>query len=129
MAVSQEYQAVSRTYRGDMRPQWARTLQTDTFRCRQCKLLVGLLPSGGRQRNHCPYCLHSRHLDDHRPGDRASGCGALMAPIGMLVRRNGEYAIVHRCLACGVFRHNRIAADDDFDLVLALQDLTAAERD
>jgi hypothetical protein len=27
---------------------------------------------------------------------------------------------VHRCLSCGVERHNRIAADDHFDLVLAL---------
>jgi len=28
--------------------------------------------------------------------------------------------IVHRCLGCGFERFNRIAADDDFELVLAL---------
>jgi hypothetical protein len=86
--------------------------------------MVGQPPSGGRQRNHCPYCLHSRHVDDRRPGDRASDCGSLMAPIGHFIRGNGEYAIVHQCLGCGVQRNNRIAADDDFDLVLALPDQT-----
>jgi len=43
-----------------------------------------------------------------------------MKPIGAFVRRNGEHAIVHRCLTCGFERYNRIAADDDFDLVLRL---------
>ena len=114
---------MSRTYRHGTRPQWAYSRE-ETFRCRQCKLLVGQPPSGGRQRNHCPYCLYSRHVDGRRPGDRASDCGSLMAPIGHFIRPNGEYAIVHRCLGCGAHRHNRIAADDDFDLVLALPDRT-----
>jgi len=43
-----------------------------------------------------------------------------MAPIGVFTRRNGEYVIVHRCLSCRFERHNRIAADDYFDLVLEL---------
>lgn len=47
-----------------------------------------------------------------------------MAPVGHFVRSNGEYAIVHQCLGCGVRRNNRIAADDNFDLVLMLPDLT-----
>jgi hypothetical protein len=58
------------------------------------------------------------------PGDRLSPCGATMAPVGMFVRAGGEYALVHRCLECGIVRHNRIAADDDFELVLQLPDLT-----
>ena len=33
--------------------------------------------------------------------------------------------IIHRCLGCGFERFNRIAADDDFDLVLALPVLPA----
>ena len=113
---------MSRTYRADTRPQWAH-LCPEAFRCRHCKLLVGMPPSGGRQRNHCPYCLHSRHLDDTRPGDRASECGGLMRPISTYTRRNGEYVLVHRCHGCGIERHNRIAADDDFDLVCALPHL------
>jgi predicted nucleic acid-binding Zn-ribbon protein len=43
-----------------------------------------------------------------------------MQPIGAFQRRNGEHVIVHRCLGCGFERFNRIAADDDFDLVLSL---------
>jgi hypothetical protein len=90
------------------------------FRCRHCKAMVGQVPSGGSHRNHCPYCLYSRHLDGRVPGDRASDCGGSMAPVGAFVRRNGEHAIVHRCLACGFERHNRIAADDYFELVMRL---------
>jgi ribosome biogenesis GTPase len=43
-----------------------------------------------------------------------------MAPVGAFVRRNGEHAVVHRCLTCRFERYNRIAADDYFDLVLSL---------
>jgi hypothetical protein len=46
-----------------------------------------------------------------------------MEPIGSFQRRKGEYVLVHRCLDCGLERFNRIAADDDFDLVLALPSL------
>ena len=110
---------MSKTYRRDYRPRWARPTE-QTFRCRHCKLMVAPLPSGGRHRNHCPFCLYSRHVDGDRPGDRASTCGSLMAPVGAFVRRKGEHALVHRCLGCGFERHNRIAADDRFDLILRL---------
>ncbi|GCE30510.1 hypothetical protein KDA_59940 [Dictyobacter alpinus] len=43
-----------------------------------------------------------------------------MAPIGYFQRPNGEYVLVHRCLGCDFERFNRIAGDDNFDLVLAL---------
>ncbi len=92
----------------------------DSFTCGHCRRFVGSLPSGGRHRNHCPYCLYSRHVDAATTGDRASGCGGLMAPIGAFQRPNGEHVVVHRCLGCGFERFNRIAADDDFDLVLSL---------
>jgi hypothetical protein len=91
-----------------------------SFTCGHCKRFVGLLPSGGRQRNHCPFCLYSRHVDERRPGDRASACKSLMAPIGAFQRPNGEHCIVHKCLGCDFERFNRIGADDDFELVLSL---------
>jgi hypothetical protein len=94
------------------------------FKCGHCKQFIGSLPSGGHHRNHCPACLYSRHVDGQRSGDRASACGDLMEPIGAFVRpKNGEHVLVHRCLGCGFERFNRIAADDDFDLVLALPQL------
>ena len=92
----------------------------DEFRCRQCKSMVGATLWGGRNRNHCPFCLHSRHVDGKTPGDRASRCGSIMAPIASFERRKGEQAIVHRCLGCGFERHCRVAADDDFVLVTKL---------
>lgn len=101
----------------------------ESFRCRHCRALVGLVPSGGRHRNHCPVCLYSRHVDERIAGDRASQCGGSMAPIGVFCQRNGEQSLVHRCLTCGVIRHNRIAADDDYDLVVSLPDLTQPVHD
>lgn len=50
-----------------------------------------------------------------------------MEPIGVFAQRNGEQSLVHRCLTCGAIRHNRIAADDDYDLVLSLPDLTRSD--
>jgi hypothetical protein len=44
----------------------------------------------------------------------------MMAPIGAFTRPKGEHVLVHQCLGCGFERYCRIAADDDFDLVLAL---------
>lgn len=50
-------------------------------------------------------------------------CGASMEAIGRFQRPNDEYMLVHRCLVCGLERFNRIAADDDFELVLSLPEL------
>jgi hypothetical protein len=43
-----------------------------------------------------------------------------MAPIGAFARAKGEQVIVHRCLACGLERHNRVAADDNVYAVMRL---------
>jgi RNHCP domain len=95
------------------------------FKCGHCKRFIGPLPSGGHHRNHCPVCLFSRHVDAERSGDRGSQCRSLMEPIGAFQRPNGEHVLVHRCLGCGFERFNRIAADDNFELVLALPILPA----
>lgn len=92
----------------------------DSFTCGHCGRHVGPLPSGGRNRNHCPYCLYSRHVDAERPGDRASACQGMMEPVGVFERPNGEEVIVHRCQRCGYERFNRVGADDDEAAVAAL---------
>jgi hypothetical protein len=86
---------------------------TESFKCGHCRAFIGPTVSGGRHRNHCPLCLYSRHVDDRRPGDRASVCRSLMAPVGTFHRPKGEQVIVHRCLGCGLERHCRVAADDN----------------
>jgi RNHCP domain len=54
-----------------------------------------------------------------------SRCGCRMEPVGRFQRPNEEYVIILRCLGCEFERFNRIAADDDFDLVLDLPVLPA----
>jgi hypothetical protein len=51
-----------------------------------------------------------------------------MLPIGYFQRPNGEYVLVHRCAGCELERFNRIAADDDLALVLALPEMTPRTR-
>ena len=82
------------------------------FKCGHCKQFIGAPIMGGRQRNHCPNCLYSKHVDHTRPGDRRSTCHSLMEPVGMVLRRN-EDVLIHRCLGCGKEDPNRIAADDN----------------
>lgn len=104
----------------DLRGAASHPQHSDAFTCGHCGRFVGPLPSGGRNRNHCPWCLYSRHVDAERSGDRASSCQGMMEPIGVFERPNGEEVIVHRCETCGFERFNRVGADDDEALVAAL---------
>jgi len=85
--------------------------KTDGFTCIRCRQFVEQRAAGTRHRNHCPYCLWSRHLDE-QPGDRRSPCRAPMEPIGIEVREDGEWAILYRCTGCKHINANRIAGDD-----------------
>jgi hypothetical protein len=68
---------------------------------------------GTRHRNHCPTCLWSLHVDDDVPGDRDADCAGSMEPIGVTVRDDGEWTLVHRCAGCSTVHLNRIAGDDN----------------
>ncbi len=94
--------------------------RNDPFVCENCQKKVKPLQYGGSSRNHCPYCLWSKHVDGCEPGDRKSDCQGLMEPVAAFTRRTGEYVLVHKCQSCGFERYNRIAADDDFALVTKL---------
>lgn len=91
----------------------------ESFTCAVCGALVTPENAGSRHRNHCPHCLSSVHVDN-RPGDRASLCQGIMDPIGIWVRKNGEWAIIHRCRTCGQLSSNRIAADDNPTLLMSI---------
>lgn len=77
-----------------------------------CGRLVTPGNAGTDHRNHCPNCLSSLHMDNE-PGDRESDCGGIMEPIAVWVRKNGEWAIIHRCGRCEALSSNRVAADDN----------------
>ena len=84
----------------------------DSFTCNVCGHLNVSHGAGSEHRNHCSNCLSSRHLDIE-PGDREADCGGAMEAIGVWVRKNGEWAIIHRCKWCGHLSSNRSAADDN----------------
>lgn len=94
------------------------------FRCVQCGTIVPTSRecSGVNNRNHCPACLWSKHVDRDKPGDRRSTCRSRMEPIGLTTKHTpkryadtgqGELMLVHRCTGCGRFSINRVAADDN----------------
>ncbi|WP_347559682.1 RNHCP domain-containing protein [Clostridium sp. AM58-1XD] len=91
----------------------------ESFLCKECGEPVAPDGAGSRHRNHCPKCLSSVHVDIE-PGDRASLCSGIMDPIGVWVRRDGEWAIIHRCRLCGELSSNRIAADDNPALLMSI---------
>lgn len=105
------------------RPRHGRRNESDGFTCVHCKTQVSGVAWGTKQRNHCPACLHSKHVDD-TPGDRGSPCGGAMEPIAVAVRSAGEdageWVLVHRCSRCATLRVNRIAGDDSERALLAL---------
>jgi hypothetical protein len=102
-----------------------------SFTCIHCKLPITWSPlvAGVQNRNHCPYCLWSRHLDWRNAGDRLASCKAGMAPVGLTTKRgknkyarerDGELMIIHRCTGCDKVVINRIAADDSDTALLEL---------
>lgn len=103
--------------------------RNEGFTCQHCQAHVEPVRFGGSYRNHCPFCLYSKHVDTDTPGDRANSCGGLMQPVGVFTRRSGEHVLVHRCLRCGFERYNRIAGDDNFDLVTSLSTVPVRKGD
>lgn len=90
----------------------------EDFTCMNC----GAEVSGDGYTNHCPQCLHSRHVDIN-PGDRAADCGGLMVPVAVDQKR-GDYILLQRCVQCGHERKNKVSpADSRAALVKLAQDL------
>lgn len=88
------------------------TLRIATFACAWCGLTVSVTASDGQHRNHCPSCLHSRHVLDHVEGG-PSECHGRMSPIAIAALRTGEWRVVHRCVRCDELTSNPVCADDN----------------
>ena len=52
----------------------------EVFTCENCGKNVDKLNYTAR--DHCPYCLYSKHVDIN-PGDRMNECKGLLEPIGI----------------------------------------------
>jgi len=96
-----------------------------SFKCSHCDHMIPINEQMGTQnRNHCPDCLWSKHLDI-KPGDRKSDCHGGMEPIALTFKNSnsgtvGEIMIVHSCCSCGTIDVNRIAADDNVYAIRAV---------
>ncbi len=93
------------------------------FTCSHCGAKV---PSTAQTtpRNHCPFCLWSRHVDIS-PGDRANPCKGLLRPIGIYTDAKRDYVILHQCQRCGERERSKAImndanAADDFDIITEL---------
>ena len=85
----------------------------EEFKCENCKNNIAKHPEWSA-RNHCPYCLYSKHLDDKSPWDRLSQCQWLMKPIWIDNKKNKWWMIKHKCNKCGKEILNKLAPDDNF---------------
>lgn len=92
------------------------------FRCKKCGEEVSLKAWGTKNRNHCPRCLYSLHVDED-VGDRKSKCSGLMKPIAKMYKIDGEEVLVHKCEKCGVIRKNRVAGDDAYKKTEELKEI------
>ena len=85
----------------------------ESFICENCNKKIEKHPEWSA-RNHCPFCLYSKHLDTLMPGDRLSNCLSLMAPIGIDKKKNKGWMVEHKCLKCRKKILNKLASDDNF---------------
>lgn len=106
-------------------------MQSSNFKCLNCgkevskDSLIGTL-----NRNHCPFCLFSKHVDQDIPGDRKSECQNLMEPVGLTFKyegkdkydkeKQGEIMLIHFCFKDQKISINRIAGDDDPEIILKI---------
>ncbi len=92
------------------------TMKDESFVCEHCGKEVA--PLGYTARDHCPYCLYSKHVDI-LPGDRSNSCRGLLEPIG-LEKFKDTFKILYRCEKCKKEHKNIVASDDDPELIIEL---------
>jgi DNA-directed RNA polymerase subunit RPC12/RpoP len=86
------------------------------FICLNCGKKV--LPLVYTSRDHCPYCLHSIHIDI-MPGDRLNKCLGDLKPIDV-EKFKDTYKIIYECQKCHQIHKNLMAKDDDFNQIIKI---------
>ena len=93
----------------------------DGFVCLHCGKAVPPLEYSSR--DHCPWCLYSRHVDRF-PGDRANPCRGLLEPVSARPDAKKGFVIEYRCQVCGQTARCRAAlgrgVTDDMEALIAL---------
>ncbi len=91
------------------------TVRNEEFVCKVCG--EKNFPAPKTCRDHCCKCLCSLHVDKY-PGDRAESCQGVLRPLSVELAR-GEFASLnYKCDKCGALRKNKIAIDDDREMIL-----------
>jgi DNA-directed RNA polymerase subunit RPC12/RpoP len=88
----------------------------EDFICENCHREVEKLNYTAR--DHCPYCLYSKHVDIN-PGDRENECNGLLKAIDIEKFKNA-FKIIYKCELCGEIHKNIIANDDNMDYIIEL---------
>ncbi len=89
----------------------------ENFICDVCNKNVSKLEYTAR--DHCPYCLSSKHLDIN-PGDRNANCGGILVPIDIEKGKKDTFKIIYKCSKCGILKKNKVAIDDNYDKILEI---------
>lgn len=88
----------------------------ESFVCENCGKKVKKL--GYTARDHCPYCLYSKHVDIN-PGDRNNSCKGMLKPIG-IEKFKDSFKIIYLCEKCHKTHKNIMAKDDDMNKIIEL---------
>lgn len=86
----------------------------EEFICENCGKKVNKL--NYTSRDHCPFCLFSKHVDIN-PGDRKNTCQGLLEPFE-IEKFKDSYKIIYKCIKCKKIHKNIIALDDDFNQII-----------
>ena len=89
----------------------------ENFKCLICGMDVK--PLEYTARDHCPNCLCSLHLDLN-PGDRLCPCHGILKPIDIEKGKKDSLKIIYKCSKCGEIKKNKVAIDDNYDLILKI---------
>lgn len=89
------------------------------FICENCHQEVKPLEYSSR--DHCPYCLYSKHVDIN-PGDRENPCKGLLKPI-QIEKFKDTFKIVYKCQKCSQNHKNIMAKDDDMSKIIELSNI------
>ncbi len=88
----------------------------EEFVCENCNKEVSKLEYTAR--DHCPFCLYSKHVDIN-PGDRLNNCRGMLKPIGIEKFKN-TFKIIYKCEKCNEFHKNIAANDDNMDIIIEI---------
>ena len=92
------------------------TMKDESFVCENCGKMVEKLNYTAR--DHCPYCLYSKHVDIN-PGDRLNDCLGILKPVDIEKFKN-TYKIIYKCEKCGKPHKNVMANDDDMNMIIEI---------